>query len=155
MPKYRDLEMTNAEIVHRYGMAGETDNEKKAQIRVIAELNACEPADIVAVLEEEGVELPEKVRKVRKGRSRGVGTDDLQDALQDALEAPEPGDGTTEPTMPAPMMVEQPTYTITLKLAALDTIEKMLPQGDFPGAEALNFTIKVRAIFDFVKEVTA
>lgn len=155
MPKYRDLEMTNAEIVHRYGMAGETDNDKKQQIRVIAELNACEPADIVAVLEEEGVELPEKVRKVRKGRSRGVGTDTLNDALQDALEAPKPVVNTTEQTMPDPMMVEQPMNAITIKLAALDAIEKMLPQGDFPGAEALNFTIKVRAILDFVKEVTA
>lgn len=48
------MHMTNGEIVRSY----RTAKEKKKQIEILAELNACSTADIKKILVEEGVQFP-------------------------------------------------------------------------------------------------
>ena len=51
------MEMTEFDIVRDYGQAA----NKTAQIGILADLNMCSPADIVGVLQKNGIPLPEGV----------------------------------------------------------------------------------------------
>ena len=148
LPIGRTLPMSNAEIVRSYQQA----EDKKKQLKILAELNLCKNSEIVAILEANGVEVPEDVKRARKRK-----TFSLEDLPEVEVKQSQEDITLTDPepqVAPAVKNVQETSvYELSIKLAALDTIEKMLPQGDFPGAEALNFTIKVRAILDFVKEV--
>lgn len=55
------MEMTELDIVRDYGQAA----NKAAQIGILADLNMCSPADIVGVLQKNGVPLPEDVTSKR------------------------------------------------------------------------------------------
>ena len=55
------MEMTELDIVRDYGQAA----NKAAQIGILADLNLCSPADIVGVLQKNGVPLPEDVTSKR------------------------------------------------------------------------------------------
>ena len=139
--------MTDGEIVRSYQQA----DDKKKQLKILAELNLCKTDDIANILKGAGEEVPEKV--VRRKRK----TFSLEDLPEVEVTQTQEDITLTDPELqlaPAVKNVQETSvYELSLRQAALDTIEKMLPQGDFPGAEALNFTIKVRAILDFVKEV--
>ena len=55
------MEMTELDIVRDYGQAA----NKAAQIGILADLNMCSPADIVGVLQKNGIPLPEGVTSKR------------------------------------------------------------------------------------------
>ena len=55
------MEMTEFDIVRDYGQAA----NKTAQIGILADLNMCSPADIIRILRENGIPLPEGVTSKR------------------------------------------------------------------------------------------
>ncbi|MBR0483247.1 MAG: hypothetical protein IJJ69_00530 [Oscillospiraceae bacterium] len=59
------MQMTNEEICQSYQQA----KQKAKQIQILAELNACQKAEIIAVLEESGVQVGVRAKKTLEEQS--------------------------------------------------------------------------------------
>lgn len=95
-----------------------------AQIRILADENLCEKSEIVEILVEAGLEVPKQFLPKKKA----------------APEAPAATAAGTD-------------FTESLRLTALETIEKMIPPEHCTGDEALTFVSKIYAIFGFMDAV--
>lgn len=98
---------------------------RMAQIGILADQNLCKKKDIVAVLMEAGVDVPKQFLPKKAA-----------------------------PEAPAVAAPATPYFTESLRLAAMETIEKMLPSEECSGGEALTFISKVHAILGFMEAVS-
>ena len=94
------------------------------QIAILADQNLCKKKDIVAILLDAGCEDPKQY-----------------------LPKEQKAEAAPDPAPKALPFMEQ------MKLAALEAIERMLPEEDCSGGEAITFISKVHAIIGFMKEV--
>lgn len=94
------------------------------QIAILADQNLCKKKEIVAILLEAGCDVPKQyLPKEKKAEA-----------------APDP-------------TPQETPFEEQMKLAALEAIERMLPEEDCSGGEAITFISKIHAIIGFMKEV--
>ena len=144
----KGLPMTDDEIVRSYQQA----DDKKKQLKILAELNLCKTDDIVSILKEAGEEVPEKaVRRKRKTFSLEALPEVAVTQSQEDITLTDP-----EPQVaPAVKNVQETSvYELSLRQAALTTITKMLPPEDCGSVDAVTFVKKVHAVLYFIQEVT-
>lgn len=148
LPIGRTLPMTDDEIVRSYQQA----EDKKKQLKILAELNLCKTDDIVNILKGAGEEIPEKaVRRKRKTFSlEDLPEVEVAQSQEDiTFRDPEPQ------VAPAVKNVQETSvYELSLRQAALNTITKMLPPEDCGAVDAISFVEKVHAVLYFMQEVT-
>lgn len=96
---------------------------RMAQIRILADQNLCKKSEIVAVLVDAGVEVPKNCLPKKAAPEAPAATAAGKD------------------------------FTESLRLAALEAIEKMIPPEHCTGDEALMFVSKIYAIFGFMETV--
>ena len=149
------LPMSEQEIVKEYKEA----KSPRTQIGILADQNGCEKKTIVNILEAAGCELPGNYKKKKKGLLE----EDPEEPYKPPFvveEAPKEvniekktllEDLDFSKIQPEPVKEEPLPVAVHVRLAALRTIENMLP--DDSGIEAADFTERVIGILQLVKEV--
>lgn len=124
------MEMTKSEIVAEYKAA----KVPMKQIAILADQNLCKKKEIVAILIEVGCDVPKQY---------------LPKEMRTAP-AKEPAE-----VVPAEVIEDEPRSSGNelqrVKFAALDAIEKMLPDEECSGGEALTFIDRIRGMLQLIK----
>lgn len=146
MPFYKNdeptLTMTPDEIIAEYKQA----KVPMKQIAILADENLCSKKEIVQILLDAGCPVPgqylpksKKDEVVKTAQAEKAKADKVADKTD-----------TTEDKRPKGYAVPP---GVTLRLAALDLIEKRLPDEEAPLAIAWNFVNEIRGILQLIKEV--
>ena len=134
--------MTDGEIVAEYKQA----KSPMKQIAILADLNCCTKKEIVQVLLDAGCSVPgQYLPKAKKDEVAKIAqTEKTKSDKVSAFSA------TTKDMWPQGYAVSP---GITLRLAALDLIEKRLPHPDAEISFGWAFVNEVRGIMQLIKEV--
>ena len=122
------MEMTKSEIVAEYKAA----KVPMKQIAILADQNLCKKKEIVAILIEAGCDVPKQY---------------LPKEMRTAP-AKEPAE-----VVPAEAPKSAGCEAKSIKEAALDAIESMLPEEEFDGATAFSFIDRIRGMLQLIKEI--
>lgn len=135
--------MTDGEIVAEYKQA----KVPMKQIAILADLNCCTKKEIVQVLLDAGCSVPgQYLPKAKKDEVIKI----AQAEKAKADKVTEKADTTTAHTIPADYIYPP---GVTLRLAALDLIEKRLPEPAAEMAAGWAFVNEIRGILQLIKEV--
>lgn len=126
------MEMTRSEIVAEYKAA----KVPMKQIAILADQNLCKKKEIVAILLEEGCEVP---RQYLPKEMRPAPVKEPAEVIPEEVIQEEPRSSGNEMQR--------------VKFAALDAIEKMLPDEECSGGEALAFIDRIRGMLQLIKEI--
>lgn len=122
------MEMTKSEIVAEYKAA----KVPMKQIAILADQNLCKKKEIVAILIEAGCDVPKQY---------------LPKEMRTAP-AKEPAE-----VVPAEAPKSAGCEAKSIKEAALDAIDSMLPEEEFDGATAFSFIDRIRGMLQLIKEI--
>lgn len=136
------LPMSDAMIASEYRQA----KQKQKQIHILADLNGTDTKTIVEILTREGCELPGNYK------AKKAPAEDMRALKELAAAAPV--------LVPAPNWdeIEQETkrsIKVKTKLAALDTIQDMMPGDNCDENDALWFVERLRGIFALLETMEA
>ena len=120
--------MTDSEIVAEYKAA----KVPMKQIAILADQNLCKKKEIVAILIEAGCDVPKQYLP-KEMRTAPV---------------KEPAE-----VVPAEAPKSAGCEAKSIKEAALDAIESMLPEEEFDGATAFSFIDRIRGMLQLIKEI--
>ena len=127
------LPMSDAMIASEYRQA----KQKSKQIHILADLNSTDTKTIVEILTREGCELPGNYK------AKKAPTEDMRALKELAAAAPV--------LMPAPKL----DMMTSARIAALDTIQDMMPGDNCDEDDALWFVERIRGIFALLETMEA
>ena len=122
--------MTDGEIVAEYKQA----KSPMKQIAILADQNLCKKKDIVAILIEAGCDVP---KQYLPKEMRPAPVKEPAEVVPEEVIQKEPRSSGNEMQR--------------VKFAALDAIEKMLPDEECSGGEALAFIDRIRGMLQLIK----
>lgn len=127
------LPMSDAMIASEYRQA----KQKQKQIHILADLNGTDTKTIVEILTREGCELPGNYK------AKKAPAEDMRALKELAAAAPV--------LMPAPKL----DMMTSARIAALDTIQDMMPGDNCDEDDALWFVERIRGIFALIETMEA
>lgn len=126
------MEMTKSEIVAEYKAA----KVPMKQIAILADQNLCKKKDIVAILIEAGCDVP---KQYLPKEMRTAPVKEPAEVVPEEVIQKEPRSSGNEMQR--------------VKFAALEAIEKILPDEECCGGEALKFIDRIRGMLQLIKEI--
>lgn len=135
------MQMSAAEICRDYRHA----RDQKAQIRILAELNACSPDHIKKILQENGETVPQRGRPAKAPAERTIDKAAVAERAQ-AIQAPEQEQ--------KPVLAETPGHELPKQSPAREYVEKLVARRKYVAAELADIDRELYGLVHLIADAT-
>lgn len=135
------MQMSAAEIVREY----RTAKDQRAQIKILAELNACSPDHIKKILQENGEPVPQRGRPAKAPAERTIDKAAVAERAQ-AIQAP--------PQEQKPVLAEKPGHELPKQSPAREYVEKLVARRKYVAAELADIDRELYGLVHMIADAT-
>lgn len=135
------MQMSVAEIVREY----RTAKDQRAQVKILAELNACSPDYIKKILQENGVPVPQRGRPAKAPAERTIDKAAVAERAQ-AIQAPAQEQ--------KPVLAEKPGCELPKQSPAREYVEKLVARREAVAAELAEIARELYGLVHLIADAT-